>query len=116
MRAQSARRLAWLAGGLYVLLFAASLIFDAATKPTKGHPGLDIGEVIFTLSTAAFPIAAILILARQPRNRIGWILMAIGVAWVIELIPTERSPSAEAFWGDKWRWRSRPAPGRCPSC
>jgi hypothetical protein len=84
MSEQTARRLAWLAGGLYGLLFATSLVFNVATKPTKGHPGLEIGDVLFTLSTASFPISAILILARQPRNRIGWILMAIGLAWVIE--------------------------------
>ncbi|MDQ4005288.1 MAG: adenylate/guanylate cyclase domain-containing protein, partial [Actinomycetota bacterium] len=84
MTERSAQRLARFAGGLYLLLFITSLVFDLATKPTKGDPGLDIGEVLFTLSTAAFPIAAILILARQPRNRIGWILMAIGVAWVLE--------------------------------
>jgi class 3 adenylate cyclase len=84
MSEQTARRLAWLAGGLYAVLFATSLVFEVATKPTEGHPGLDIGEVFFSLSTASFPTAAILILARQPRNRIGWILMAIGLAWVIE--------------------------------
>jgi class 3 adenylate cyclase len=84
MSQQTARRLAWVAGGLYAVLFVSSLFFDVATKPTKGRPGLEIGEVFFTLSTASFPIAAILILARQPRNRIGWILMAIGLAWVIE--------------------------------
>jgi class 3 adenylate cyclase len=84
MSEQTARRLAWVAGGLYAVLFVSSLVFDVATKPTKGHSGLEIGEVFFTLSTASFPIAAILILARQPRNRIGWILMAIGLGWVIE--------------------------------
>jgi class 3 adenylate cyclase len=84
MSERTARGLAWLAGGLYALLLVSSLVFDLATKPTRGHPGLGIGDVFFTLSTAAFPIVAILILARQPRNRIGWILMAIGLAWVID--------------------------------
>jgi hypothetical protein len=84
MSERTARGLAWLSTGLFALLFVSSLVFDVATKPTRGHPGLGIGEVFFTLSTASFPIVAILILARQPRNRIGWILMAIGLAWVIE--------------------------------
>jgi hypothetical protein len=115
MSEQTARRLAWLAVGLYVLLFATSLVLDVATKPTKGHQGLDMGEVFFTLSTASFPIAAILILARQPRNRIGWILMAIGLAWVIEPYSYGRFASAGAFREGCSPWRSPPAPGRRPS-
>jgi hypothetical protein len=83
MSEQAARRLAWAAGGLYAVLFISSLVFDVATKPTPGHPGAGIGDVFFTLSTTSFPIVALLILARQPRNRIGWILMAIGLAWLI---------------------------------
>jgi class 3 adenylate cyclase len=85
MSQQTARRLAWVAGGLYAVLFVSSLVFELATKPTRGRPGLDIVDMLFSLSTAAFPIVAVLILARQPRNRIGWILMTIGLAWVIEL-------------------------------
>ncbi|MDQ4027081.1 MAG: hypothetical protein M3214_03400, partial [Actinomycetota bacterium] len=84
MSERTARRLAWLATGLFALLFVSSLVFGVGTKPTREHPGPGIGEVFFTLSTASFPIVAMLILARQPRNRIGWILMAIGLAWAIE--------------------------------
>jgi hypothetical protein len=83
MREQIARRLVWVAGGLYAMLVTSSLVFDVATKPSAGDPGFGIGEAVFTLSTLSFPIVAILILAREPRNRIGWILMAIGLGWVI---------------------------------
>jgi signal transduction histidine kinase len=83
MTEQRARRLAWSAFILWVLFFVSSVALDLATKRVLGQgPG---SSVLFTLSTIAFPIVAILILARQPRNTIGWILMAIGLAWAFPL-------------------------------
>jgi class 3 adenylate cyclase len=84
MTDHGARRLAWFAAALYVLLFVSWVILNLATLPTRGHPGGDIGDALFRLSVASFPIVAFLILRRQPRNRIGWILMGIGLAWAIE--------------------------------
>jgi class 3 adenylate cyclase len=83
MTERTARRLAWGAFALYVLLFLASVAFELATKRIAGQQALSVSEMLFALSTAVFPTVAILILARQPRNRIGWILMAIGLGWVI---------------------------------
>jgi signal transduction histidine kinase len=73
MSERAARRLAWSACLLWAFLFLTSIAFDLASGTN--------GDVLFGLSTTAFPVAAILILARQPRNRIGWILMAIGLGW-----------------------------------
>jgi signal transduction histidine kinase len=83
MTERTARRLAWSAFGLYVLIFVQSVVFDVLTRSRPGHPSGSGGDVLFTLITASFPIAAILILSRQPKNRIGWILMAIALAWAI---------------------------------
>jgi class 3 adenylate cyclase len=84
MSARTARRLAWGGFALYVLLVLASLAFGVATKSIPGHDApWTLGNILFLLSTTAFPIVAILILNRQPLNRIGWILMAIGLGWVI---------------------------------
>jgi class 3 adenylate cyclase len=83
MTDRTARRLAWGAFALYALLFLAAVAFELATRRAPGEEGLNLGDLLFAISTAAFPIVAILILARQPRNPIGWILMAIGLGWVL---------------------------------
>jgi hypothetical protein len=76
----SARRLAWGAFLLWVLFVFVSLALAFATEPPPGttEGGSDLG---FALIAASFPIVAMLVLARQPRNTIGWILMVIGLAW-----------------------------------
>ena len=83
MTERQARRLAWSAFGLWVLFLLAAIAFDLATKPMPGQ-GAE-SDVLFPLTTGAFPIASILILSRQPRNVIGWILMAIGLGWALPL-------------------------------
>jgi signal transduction histidine kinase len=84
MSERGARRLAWSAFILWCLFFITSFAFELGTKRVPGHPS-GKADVLFGLTTAAFPIVAILILARQPRNRIGWILMAIGLGWALGL-------------------------------
>jgi signal transduction histidine kinase len=76
---RTARRLAWLAFLLWVLFFAATVFFDAGTRPLPGEAGENQGNVLWTLMTSGFSIVAIMILARQPRNPIGWTLMTIGL-------------------------------------
>ncbi|HEV2906483.1 MAG TPA: hypothetical protein VGZ50_04120 [Actinomycetota bacterium] len=85
MRTGTARRLAWAAFLLWVLFLVASFALDLATKPFPGAPGP--ADPLFALIPASFAIVGILILGRQPRNRIGWILMVIGLAWMIPLEP-----------------------------
>jgi hypothetical protein len=85
VRTGTARRLAWAAFVLWVLFLVASFALDLATKPFPGAPGP--ADPLFALIPASFAIVGILILGRQPRNRIGWILMVIGLAWIIPLEP-----------------------------
>ncbi len=81
MTERGAHRLAWSAFLLWVFFLVVSAVFDVATKPTPGaKPESDF---LFMTTTAAFPIVGMLILGRQPRNRIGWILMAIGLGWTL---------------------------------
>ncbi len=77
-----ARRLAWAAFLLCLLLLVAWAAFDLATKSVPGHPK-SAGDTLFSVAMVAFPAVAIAILSRQPRNRIGWILMGIGLGWAI---------------------------------
>ncbi len=83
MRTGAARRLAWAAFVLWVLFLVASLALDLATKQLPGTPAP--ADLWFAVIPVSFAIVGILILRRQPRNRIGWILMAIGLAWVVPL-------------------------------
>jgi signal transduction histidine kinase len=80
MSETAARRLAWSAFVLWALLFLGSAAFSVAVELRPGTGG-GSEDVVFALITSAFPIVGILILARQPRNVIGWILMAIGIGW-----------------------------------
>src|SRR5439155_6463812 len=76
-------RLAWSAFLLYLLLFVAGIALGIAASRATGKSVGNGGDIVFICIISAFPVVAILILSRQPRNRIGWILMAIGLAWVI---------------------------------
>jgi len=80
---RGARRLAWSAFAVWVLFVVGSAVLENLTTPVKGHPSQT--DYLFAVITAAFPVVAILILARQPRNVIGWILMAIGLGWAIPI-------------------------------
>ena len=82
MTEQRVRRLAWSAFSLYVLFVVGSVVLDLATKRIPGTP-VAKSDVFFAIMMSVFAIVAILILARQPRNRIGWILMVIGLGWVL---------------------------------
>ena len=76
------RRTAWGAAlflpAMYVV-GGALLMTDAVHSPASGAElvgGLAIGSVVLSC-----PLVGLLILRRQPRNTIGWLLVAVGVAW-----------------------------------
>ena len=87
-RETTVRRLAW-AGFLIVTLmyvFAFGVRFAVSGQPSlvagQKMPPLP-SDLLFSIMTFSFPLVAILILARLPRNTIGWILMSIGFAWAL---------------------------------
>ncbi|MGH3333646.1 MAG: hypothetical protein ACRDPJ_20295 [Nocardioidaceae bacterium] len=45
-----------------------------------------LGEVGIVLLVASFPVTALVILRSKPRNRIGWLLMAIGAVWTLSAL------------------------------
>ncbi|WP_432477240.1 hypothetical protein [Nocardioides sp. GXQ0305] len=75
------------------LLAAAAWWFFAGALLSRGvlalaTPGGVDGDavadgVVVMLVLLAFPLAGVLILRRQPRNVVGWMLSAIGVVWAI---------------------------------
>ena len=80
MSNRNARRLAWTAFALWIAFFVVTAILNFTTEPMPGNEGIGT-DWLFVLTTAAFPLVGIMILARQPRNPIGWILMGIGLGW-----------------------------------
>src|SRR5437870_6123997 len=69
----TARRLAW---GTFIAIAAACVVGEAAAIPAHAFDP-------FILLLSAFPLVGIMILTRQPKNTIGWILLGIGVLGAI---------------------------------
>jgi signal transduction histidine kinase len=75
MSETTARRLRW-AGFIVVTgIYSVGLGLSAVS----GSPDL------FGLATFAFPLMGLVILSRQPKNRIAWILLGIGLAWAVSV-------------------------------
>ena len=91
------RRWAGAVSGLVVgcVLTGALITSIDATQLAGSWGGSGIlGELAFLLVIVSFPLIGLLILIQQPRNRIGWLLQGIGLAWGLpELL------SAYAHWG-----------------
>jgi hypothetical protein len=79
-----ARRLAWAFSGIVVLLY----IVTAAARAINASLGAgwtsdETGNLVFVLSTTLFLVVGAIILAKQSRNPVGWILVAISFFWVV---------------------------------
>ena len=69
----------WILAGTIVL--GVLLLVSPLRGVIGGFSGI-AGDIGFLLIECAFGVAAIAILRQEPRNRIGWILMAIAVGWL----------------------------------
>ncbi len=69
----------WIVFAVILALFLANAVVslgsDYTTTSTSG--------VVFFVGLLTFPIVGLLILTRMPGNTIGWILLAIGLAWAL---------------------------------
>jgi signal transduction histidine kinase len=110
------RRLAWLGFGLIAVLYAVGLTLSLQSSGQQtsswGSSGV-LGADLFGLSTLTWPIVAILILSRQPKNRIGWICLAVGLVWGLDgvlstlagnNVATDPRTAAWAAILDSWLW------------
>lgn len=74
------RRSAWPATGMVVAVLAGLIGSFSLLAMTPGRRPLD--DLSFSLGVAFFTFVGAVIVARQPRNRIGWLFAAIGLLWV----------------------------------
>jgi signal transduction histidine kinase len=70
---ERARRIAWGTFAAVIVFYAVGLVVDILAGTVDG----------FGLFLIVFPVVGIFVLARQPKNRIGWVLMSIGMLGVV---------------------------------
>lgn len=71
--------------GLYAVVTVAALLVTGvrpASYDTWGAPGW-AASVVFTLALTPFPVVGWAIALRQPRNAIGWLLLAVGLGFAL---------------------------------
>jgi hypothetical protein len=79
------RRLAWT--GWWAILVTAvtgwvvTSLGDPEVPASWGTSAL--GDYGFAVVVLSFPLVGLGILVRQPRNRVGWLLTAVGLAWTL---------------------------------
>jgi hypothetical protein len=116
----SRRTAAWLAWSLYGLVICLSIIWSGAGLLRQGGSRNALylaGEALISLAApVVFAIVAALIVSRQPRNTIGWLLMVpvglyvVGgpIASYIERFapssPTPTVPLLLMLWFNNWNW------------
>ena len=78
----TARRVAWLAPVLSAVLGAVTVALQMATPAERLAPEerLDLLDALFALGFVGYAAVGAVIVARHPRNAVGWLFCAIGVA------------------------------------
>ena len=82
MTDERAKRWVWIAAIGYVANIALLIAIELTKRPPPSAPLEESGSFAFVLVVLPFAIAGFVILAKQPRNHVGWILVLIGYAWV----------------------------------
>ncbi|MGH2631074.1 MAG: GAF domain-containing sensor histidine kinase [Actinomycetota bacterium] len=119
----TARRIAWISGSLSVALLVASLAIlfldrDAALSVavTVDAPRWDLENVADQVANLSVPVIGMLLVARRPRNLIGWIFLVAGAfiaagsfAQVYGLHALEVDPGSlpggrALTWLGTWTW------------
>ena len=86
----SSRRAAWTVFAVVCALYVAGMVVnvpagDSAADTDWGAGGAVSGTA-FVLSTFLFPLVGVLVAVRKPGNAVGWILLAIGATWGLDLV------------------------------
>lgn len=80
------RTCACLAACFLPAMIAVGVPIELARPDTpSAWGGALAGDLSFLAVSLSFPLVGLLILLRQPRNRIGWILVGVGVLWGVSV-------------------------------
>ena len=85
------RRLAWTSASFIAAMFVAAIVLTllAPLPPVSEEAwsgGGALGEAVFGVVVMTFPVVGLIVLRRQPDNRIGWLLLGIGMLWGLVLL------------------------------
>ena len=84
MSDKSLRRLAWVVLGVVALSTVGAGILSVLNAGGGGDSASQgIRDTLFLVALFSFPVAGVLIASQQPRNLIGWILLASGLSWAV---------------------------------
>lgn len=78
------RRLSWVVPVLLAAVYAVSVPILLAGPTQQGgtwEGGGALTGVLFPAVVLTFPLTGLLIVRRQPRNTVGWVLQGVGAAW-----------------------------------
>ncbi|MES0359818.1 MAG: hypothetical protein ABUK20_02800 [Anaerolineales bacterium] len=107
---------AWIFFGLITASVTAAVIFDFFTRPAGDI--FVLAEILFPLVPVTFAFVGALIISRQPRNVIGWLMMLPGVSLFVlvdaflrpylnGLLPPPEAPTLVfllILWFSNWNW------------
>jgi hypothetical protein len=119
--ARGSRRTAvWLAWSLYGVLISLAIIISGVDLLSRGGSADMLylaGEALLSVAAPAiFAVVAALIVSRQPRNTIGWVLMVpvglfvvgapleIYIEHVAQESPAPTVPLLLVVWFNNWNW------------
>jgi hypothetical protein len=78
------RRLAWAGWWFFVVTLVVSGLLDVADRGLGSVTASTLlGGATFVLVIGTFPVSGLLVLRRQPRNSVGWLLLAVGDIWAV---------------------------------
>jgi len=90
------RRLAWAGWWVTLVTAVAGWVVTSLGSPESpaSWGSSTLGEYGFAVVVLSFPVVGLVILVRQPRNPVGWLLTGVGLAWTLPGLV-----DAYAHWG-----------------
>ena len=76
------RRAAWAVWWVFVAVLLTSGLMDLSQGWQTTVPGV-IEAATFAVVIGTFPLSGLLVLRQQPRNSVGWLLLAVGGVWAV---------------------------------